>query len=200
MAVPVTTAAGRFARPAAVVVLALGLVGLLLTAVPATAAGTGGIEVSPYPGVVDGKQVTAFHAELPRDGKATKVKYSLRNTTNEPRTAKLYAASAAKDGKGGFTVGDVASSPYISFPTRDVTLAGGKSELGEFEVHGKLDEDAYGAIVVEVMQGAVTQRAATIVYLSPGPVLPIPVLLAIGAAILVLAGGFGVWLVRRRTA
>ena len=185
-----TSTAGRLVRSAVVVLL-------LLLGAPAGAAGTGGIEVSPYPGLVDGKQVTAFHTDLPRDGSEREVRYSLRNTTRQSRSAKLYAASARRDGKDGFTVGDAGSSPYITFPTQQVTLQPGASEVAAFTVHGELDEDAYGAIVVEVQNGSITSRAATIVYLSPGPVLPVPVLLAIGAGVLVLAAGFAVWLVRR---
>ena len=173
---------------------------LLLPSGSAGAAGTGGIEVSPYPGLVDGKQVTAFRTELPRDGSPREVQYSLRNTTRESRSATLYAASARRDGKGGFTVGDAGSSPYIAFPTQQVTLPAGASEVATFTVRGELDEDAYGAIVVEVKNGAITSRAATIVYLSPGPVLPVPVLLALGAGVLVLAAAFAVWFVRRTRA
>ena len=186
-----TSTAGRLVRSAVVVLL-------LWLAIPASAAGTGGIEISPYPGVVNGKQVTAFRATLPRDGSSRSVKYSLRNTTSSPRTAKLYAASATRSAQGEFTVGDAGSSPYLSFASQTVTLPGGASRVASFQAHGKLKDKAYAALVVEVTQGAVTQRAATIVYLSPGPVIPVPVLLGIGAAVLIAAVGVGLWLVRRR--
>ena len=188
-----TSTAGRLVRSAVVVLL-------LWFALPASAAGTGGIEISPYPGVVNGKQVTAFRADLPRNGSSRSVRYSLRNTTSSPKSGRLYAASATRDDKGDFTIGDPGSSPYISFPAKDVTLPGGASQIASFTVHGKISERTYGALVVEVTQGAITQRAATIVYLSPGPVLPIPVLLAIGAAVLIAAVGVALWLVRRRSA
>lgn len=186
-----TSTAVRFVRAAVVIVL-------LALATPSWGAGTGGIEISPYPAVVKGKQLTAFRAELSRNGSARSVTYSLRNTTSSPKTARLYAASASRDGKGGFTIGEAGSSPYISFPAREVTLRGGASEIESFEVRGKLSGDAFGAVVVEVTNGAVTQRAATIVYLSPTGTLPVPLLLAIGAAVLIAAAGVALWLVRRR--
>ena len=72
----------------------LAALALVLTwAAPASAAGTGGIEVSPYPGIVDGHQVTAFHVKVPSRGRAT-VKYSIRNTTNHAVKGRLYGASA----------------------------------------------------------------------------------------------------------
>jgi hypothetical protein len=170
---------------------------VLLRALPATAAGTGGIEVSPYPGLVDGKQITAFHTKVPGDG-SRQVRYSLRNTTTTPRTARLYAASAQRAADGHFTVGDPGSSAYISFDTRTVTLAPKQTEVKAFTVHGPLDHEAYGAIVVEVQNGAITSRAATIVYLEQGSRVPLPLLLAVGAGLLVLAGAAAVVVVRRR--
>ncbi len=71
-----TTTAGRLVRAAVVAFL-------LLLAVPAGAAGTGGVEVTPLPGIVDGKQVTAFHVRMPRSG-TSEVPFALRNLTGEP--------------------------------------------------------------------------------------------------------------------
>jgi len=167
---------------AAAAALVLGL------AVPASAAGTGGIEVSPYPGVVDGKQVTAFHLTAP--GKAA---WALRNTTGESRTGRLYAASATPDGRGGWVIGDAGSSPYLDLPERDVTLAPHEVRVSELRVRGDVEREQHAAIVVEVRTGSVVARAATLVYLRPGgsgsglPALPVGlavlVLLAAGAAV-----------------
>jgi hypothetical protein len=189
-----TTTAVRLARTAVVAFLAS-----LLALAPSAgvlAAGTGGIEISPYPGVKDGKQVTAFHVTVPRKGSGS-VRYSLRNTTSSPKTARLYAASATKSGTA-WTIGDPGTSPYLDFPTRTVTLKGDATQLASFRVHGKVDNKAYGALVVEVTNGSVTQRAATLVYLEPGPVLPLPVLIVLVAVALLLVAGGAVLLARRR--
>lgn len=184
-------------RPRALVTAALALV--LLGAVPASAAGTGGIEVSPYPGVVDGRQVTAFHATVPRSGDGT-VAWSLRNTTGTTRTGRLYAASATADGHGGWTIGDAGSSPYLGFDDRTVTLAPHEVQVSSFTVHGRLTGEQHAAIVVEVHNGSVVARAATLVYLTPGPAVRLPALV-VGLAVLVLlaSGGAVLW-VRRRPA
>ncbi len=174
---------------------------VLLLPVPATAAGTGGIEVSPYPGAVNGRQVTAFHVTVPSRGAAT-VRYSLRNTTTHPASGRLYAASATSDGNGGYTIGEAGSSPYLSFRTRDVTLAGGELTLDTFTVHpglhGRPAAKTYGAIVVEVRNGSVVQRAATLVYLEPGPVVPLPLLVVLVAVAVLALAGLGFLLVVRR--
>lgn len=189
-----TTTAVRLSR-AAVVALLAGLL-VLVPVAGVHAAGTGGIEITPYPGVVNGKQVTAFHVTVPRSGTKT-VRYSLRNTTNSPKTGHLYAASATRNGKS-WAIGDPGSSRYVDFPDRAVTLKGGETSLSDFTVHGKVDGEAFGAVVVEVTNGSVTQRAATLVYLKAGPVLPLPVLLVLIAFGLLLAATAAVLFTRRR--
>ncbi len=188
------TTAGRLARAAVVAWVALVLA--LLPVAGSIAAGTGGIEISPYPGVVNGKQVTAFHVQVPRRGSAS-VRYSLRNTTNGPKTGRVYSASAARSGSS-WSIGDAGSSPYIDFPSKTVALQGGEAQVKSFRVRGKPDKQVYGALVVEVTNGAITQRAATIVYLTPGPLLSIPLLLALVAAVLLVLAGTAIMLTRRR--
>lgn len=185
----------RIARRAAAGALALVLVG----AVPASAAGTGGIEVSPYPGVVDGHQVTAFHAEVPRRGSGT-LAWSLRNTTGETRSGRLYAASATPDGHGGWVIGDAGSTPYLDFPAREVTLKPHEIRVAELRVHGRVDGTQHAALVVEVRNGSVLARAATLVYLEPGPTLPLPRAAVVVAVLVLLGAGAGVAAARRRPA
>jgi hypothetical protein len=187
----------RCRRPAGVA-LQRGRV-VLSPAPAAPAAGTGGVELSPYPGVVDGKQVTAFHVTVPRDGDGTSVRYALRNTTRTTRSARLYAASARRSGSG-WSVGDAGSSPYLDFPDRTVSLRPTEVVVASFRVRGTISDKAYGALVVEVANGSVTQRAATLVYLKPGHRVPLPVLLVGAAVLLLLAAGGGVALARRRPA
>ena len=170
----------------------------LLPTAGVRAAGTGGVELSPYPGVKDGKQVTAFRATVPRRG-SVDVRYSLRNTTDAPRTARLYAASATKQADGQWSIGDAGTSPYISgFSTRSVTLRPGEVQIKQFQVSGDVRDGQASALVVEVTAGSVTQRAATLVYLTRGPVLPVPVLLAIGALLVALCAGIAILVVRRQ--
>lgn len=168
-------------------------------AVPASAAGTGGIEVSPYPGIVDGHQVTAFHATVPGSGEG-KVAWSLRNTTGAVATGRLYAAAATSDGHGGWTIGEAGSSPYLRFDSREVRLAPHEIQVSEFAVHGDLDGPQHAAIVVEVRNGSVVARAATLVYLVPGPAGALPGITVGLALLLVLAASAGVWQARKRPA
>ena len=192
-----TTTAVRCLRTAVVGVLAA--LAVLSPGSGADAAGTGGVELSPYPGVVNGRQVTAFHVTLPRGGGTASVKYALRNTTTATRSARVYAASAQRS-TTGWAVGDPGSSPYLVFPDRTVTLRGSQVELASFTARGAIDHEVFGALVVEVAKGSVTQRAATLVYLKPGRRVPLPVLV-VGIAVLLLAAvGGGIALARRRPA
>ena len=172
---------------------------LFALTVPASAAGTGGIEVSPYPGTVNGHQVTAFHTKVPSRGSAT-VRYSLRNVTAAPVSGRLYAASATPDGKGSYVIGDAGSSPYLTLKTQQMTLTPKQVRLSTFSVHGDLSKRHFAAVVVEVRNGAIVQRAATIVYLEPGRRVPLPlliILIAFGALALAALGWFAVVRPRR---
>ena len=191
-----TGTAVRLSRTAVVVVLSLGL---LLPAGWAVGAGTGGVEISPYPGVVDGKQVTAFHVQVPRHG-SQDVRYALRNTTKTKKSAHLYAASAVQGENGAWTIGDAGSTPYLDFTTRDVTLLPEQVTINAFPTRGDLKQDkAYAALVVEVQNGAITQRAATLVYLTRGPAVSVPLLIALIAGLLLVAAAGAVVLARRRS-
>jgi hypothetical protein len=197
-----TTATAATVRPVRAVAAAV-VLALLWAPAAAYAAGTGGIEVTPVPGVVDGRQVTSFRAELPGNG-TTSVTYALRNITDEPRSARIYAAAARPDGQGSFTIGDAGSSPYVSLDDRRVELEPGEVRAEEFEVESPGDdrpnEVQYAAVVVEVEQGAVIQRAATLVYLEPGSAtsLPLPLPLVVAAIVLIVAVGVAVAVAARR--
>lgn len=188
----------RVARVLAVLTAALALTAAL-GAEPAQAAGTGGIEVDPYPGVVGGHQVTAFHVTVPAHGDVA-VRYSLRNTTAARVHGRLYAAAAVADGHGGWTIAEAGSSPYVGFADQQVVLAPHESRIASFTVHGDVRGTRYAALVVEVRQGAVVTRAATLVYLAPGSALPLPALVVGAAVLLLLAGGAGVLRARERPA
>lgn len=185
-------------RRALALLLTLLTVGLL--ALPAQAAGTGGIELSPYPGVVDGRQVTAFHVAVPTRG-TTHPRYSLRNTRGVAVQGRLYAASATPDGHGGWSIGGAGSARFVRFSDRTVTLKPHETRLASFAVSGDVSGKRYEALVVEVRQGSVVTRAATLVYLTRGRVVPLPVLL-VGVAVLalLLVGGALVVVRRRRLA
>ncbi len=176
---------------------AVGLLLLLLSTSPAEAAGTGGIEVSPYPGVVGGHQVTAFHVSVPSRGAVT-VRYSLRNTTGAPVSGRLYAASASSDGHGGWAVGAAGSADSVELADQQVQLQPQETRLASFDVHGEVGEHA--ALVIEVQQGSVVTRAATLVYLERGRLVPLPVLVVGLAVLLLVVGGAGVAWARRRPA
>lgn len=198
----VTTSAGRLARPALVAVLAaiFAFAVALVAAGPGLAAGTGGIEVTPVPAQQDGQAVTTFRVQVPRDG-ATEVPYLLRNVEDGPRSARIYSARVLSS-DGNFSLDEPDSSPYVSMPDREVTLEEGEVREESFRVtpgpDGPPDGEAYAAVVVEVRNGAVVQRANTLIYLSPGRTLPLPLLLVLLAVLLLLAVATAVALTARR--
>jgi hypothetical protein len=191
---PRTPTAGRLIGPAVVFLL-------LLLAGPAQATGTGGVDISPYPGVVDGKQVTAFHAKIPSSG-SLRVQYALRNTTNRTATARLFAAKALTNGHGHFTIGPAGSSPYLSFADQQVSLKPRETRIASFLIQagteGRPSGKVYGAIVVEVKHGSVIAQAAVVVYLEPGRRVPLPLLIVLIAAGLLALAGLGFLIVVRR--
>ncbi|MCW2615923.1 MAG: hypothetical protein JWN08_2917 [Frankiales bacterium] len=174
---------------------------LVLLAVPAptaSAAGTGGIEVTPVPGEVDGRPVTSFRVEVPGDGER-RIPFLLRNVEPGERSARLFVAPVTRAGES-FALGRADGSPYVSFEAQDVTLAEGESRQLSFTVRGgELPADeVLAAVVVQVGNGSVVQRASTLIYLSPGRRVPLPVLLLVVAGVLVAAAGTAVALVGRR--
>lgn len=181
---------------AAVLVVAL----LAAPTVPALAAGTGGIEVTPVPSQLDGRAVTVFRVEVPRDG-SVDVPYLLSNVEDGPRTARVYVARVRKV-DGSFSLDDAGSSPYVSMEDRSVTLQAEEVREEAFRVapgpDGPPDDEAYAAVVVEVRNGSVVQRANTLIYLSPAPRVPLPLLVLIVAVALVTVVGAGVAVTVRR--
>lgn len=175
----------------------------LVVATPAGAAGTGGIEVTPLPAVVDGEQVTAFRVELPGSGE-DEVPFLLRNVEDGERSATVYAARASRSPDGSYAVGDAGSSPYVSYERREVTLAEGEQREESFVLRRPEGDspsgEQYAAIVIEVGNGSVVQRAATLVYIDPGTALPVslPVLVVLVAVALALAAAAAWAVVARR--
>lgn len=172
---------------------------LALPGVPSAAwgAGTGGIEVTPDPGTSDGHSVTAFHVKVPSRGHVT-VPFFLRNTTSGPVSGRIYAAAAFRDRSGQFTIGGQGSARGVDFPDGTVTLQPQEVRHPSFTVTGPVHGTEFRAVVVEVRRGAITQRAATLVYLQPGRRVPVPVLLAGVAALLLLVAAVGTAVSRRR--
>lgn len=193
------TASRRFARRGAVALLTA--LAVLVPASAATAAGTGGIEVTPLPAIVDGKQATAFHVELPGRG-SKDVKFLLRNVESDTREARVYVAGVTKLPDGQFDVGPAGSSPYASYDSRQVTLAKGEQRVETFRVSrpsgDRPDGTTYAALVVEVSNGAVVQRAATLIYLEEAPLLPLPLPVIVAIALVILMGLAVPLLARRR--
>lgn len=172
-------------RPA-VVVLLLALV------LPASAAGTGGISVTPIPAVKDGKPVTSFRVDLPRDG-TKQVPFTVRNVEDEPRSARLYVAPVTET-DGGFALGQAGASEYVSMPDEVVTLQPGEEREKSFTVTGsdEPDELVHAAVVVEVTNGAVTTQASTLIYLEPSDRVSLPLLL-VALAVLLIALAAAAW-------
>lgn len=177
---------------------------VVVLAPSALAAGTGGIEVTPVPSKVDGKAVTVFRVEVPRDG-STSVPYLLSNVEDGPRTARVYVARVRKV-DGSFSLDDQGSSPYVSMEDRSVTLQPEEVREETFRVSpgpdGPPEGEAYAAVVVEVRNGSVVQRANTLIYLTAEPRVPLPLLILLVAVglIAVVGAGLAVTVRRRRQA
>ena len=190
---PHVPTAGRRARPAVAGVLAAVLVVLLGGG--AGAAGTGGIEVTPVP--EDSRSANAFVV----DADAGEVGFFLRNVVTEQRSARLYAADATEQDGGGFSIGGPGSSELIQLDEQEVTLQAGEVRRMSFEL-AEPDRDQEGtrwaAVVIEVEQGSVVQRAATLVQIEPASGLPLPLLLVLLAVALLVVAGVAVGAVARR--
>ena len=178
---------------AVVVTLAWAVVaGAVLSLGPARAwaAGTGGIELTPLPAFdAGGHLITAFHVSLPAGGVAHE-HFELRNLNDVTHTEQLYAAAAATNGHGGYTIGGPGSAGWIGLADQSVTLGPHAAKLFSFDVHrhgtpvGPL---VYGAIVQVDITTSVVRRVAVLVYLSePGPGRVVPIALAVLAALVLL--------------
>ncbi|MBC7679748.1 MAG: hypothetical protein H7233_12290 [Pseudorhodobacter sp.] len=167
----------RVNRRAAV---ALVLLGTLATAGVASAAGVGGVEVTP-------RQGSSFHVTAPPNGTADE-EFTVRNIGRTTATVRLYTASADSTDSGGWSVGGAGSAPWLELPAASVTLQPGQSRDLRFTVLGS-DDSRNGAVVVEQGTGTVVQRAATLVYATPGRAVPLPwLILAVAVGLLGLAG------------
>lgn len=175
------------------------LLGALAVATPASAAGTGGIEVTPDPPVVDGEQATSFRVDVPDRGEQ-QVPFTLRNVEDERRSARVYAARVSKAQDGTLSLGEAGSSRFVSLQDSQVTLEAGEVRPATFTVEGGelSKDDVLAAVVVEVRTGSVVQRASTLVYLERGRQLPLPLLLVVAAVVLVMVTGAGVAVLARR--
>lgn len=164
----------------------VGLVVLVLPTAPAGAAGTGGLELSPDPAAAaEGDPVARFEVDVPSRGEVTE-SFVLRNVTDEPRTARLYTAEV-REVDGTLQVGAEGSSRWARLASQEVTLGPGEVRTGSFSVQGGElpDGGAMAAVVLEVGDEGVVQRAATMVYLDDGRQVPLPVLLVVVAVALV---------------
>jgi len=173
---------------------------VVLCSGPALAAGTGGIEVTPVPAAVDGKQATSFRVEVPARG-TEQVPFTLRNVEDGERSARIYTAAVSRAADGTLSLDEPGSSEYVELPEQEVTLQAGEVRQESFTVSaGDIDGDQLAAVVVEVRNGAVVQRASTLIHLDKGRQVPLPLLLLVVAVLLVVAGGVGVAAASRRRA
>jgi hypothetical protein len=167
--------------------------GLLVAAVTAiavapaaTAAGTGGIELTPVP-VVDGHRhrVTAFHV-----GPGGRAEFALRNLTDQPVTIRMYAASATRSPSGAWSIGSSGSASWIHLKAESVVVPGHAVLTRTFTVarQGLAKGVTFGAVVLEQSHGTVVERAATLVYLTAAKSsLPERALLPVIVAVLLVA-------------
>lgn len=184
-------------RTTALLVALLTTVGLL-AAGPAHAAGTGDVELV-VPSASDGTPKTSFRVTSSQDS----ISFELVNLVDEPRTARLYAASATRSGSGAISVGTQGSAPWLLVPEGEVALA--PKQVRRFTVpldQNRLEESTtvLGAVVLEAVQGSVVVRVATLVTVEPRSALPLPAwaLAVAGSAIALVVGGLLLVLWRRR--
>lgn len=171
------------------------LLALLPAASPATAAGTGDIELVPAPR--DGQQQSSFRV-LPDEDAIT---FDLMNLAKEPRSVRLYPASATESPGGAISTGAEGSAPWLRLPAQEITLAGQEVRT----VTAALDlallpegERQLGVVVLEALQGAVTVRVATLVTVDPHEPSELPLWLLVVAGGSIATTGLGVLLARRR--
>ena len=154
----------------------------------ASAAGTGGVELTPIPTVDShGKAMTAFHTH-----RGAQARFALRNLTNHAATVRVYAAAATRSASGGYAIGAAGSASWVDVPAQSVTLPAHAIEYRSMRIHKDIPKGtAYGAIVVEQARGNVAQRAATLIYLehttSPVRRALLPIGIAAGLIALVFA-------------
>ena len=181
-------------RVAALLVVSL-VVGVAGLAGPAGAAGTGDVELVPAPR--DGQVQTSFRVRPSEDA----LSFQLVNLADQPRTVRLYAASADRSAGGGIGVGAVGSAPWLDLPEGEITLKGSEARTVTVPLDGDelaAGREQLGAIVLEAPQGAVTVRVATLVTVEPRSALPLP-LWAVALAVISLAlATFGLWVAWRR--
>lgn len=166
--------------------LAVAAVTCLMVAVtaPALAVGTSGVDLTPaLPRNDAGSYVLTLEDREPGDGP----ELVLTNLTAEPRSARVYAASADMRDAGGVGVGGPGTVPWLPL---DESFELGPDEVRTLAVEleprrGDLvdGEDHFVALVLEVSpsESLVTQ-AVTILRVEQGPVTPLPrwpVLLAV---------------------
>lgn len=162
---------------------------VLSTPVAAQAAGVGGVEVTPPDG-------SSFRVSV-TDGGSVEQEFALRNITDQPAQVRLYAAAAEQVGDDGWSVGGAGSAGWLELPDQQVSLAAGEARTLRFSVRGG-PSDRTGAVVVEVGEGTVVQRAATLVHVDAGSRLPLPLIVVVVAVCLLLAAGAAVATVARR--
>jgi hypothetical protein len=178
-------------RSLALFVAGLASVAALMSSAPAaSAAGTGGVELTPIPTVdKHGKAVTAFHVHT-----GTQARFALRNLTDHVATVRVYAAAATRSSTGAYSIGGSGSARWVELPAQTVTMAAHAVQYRSMQISTKNipKGTAYGAVVVEQVRGTVAQRAATLVYLDRGTVSPVrrallPIGIAVGLLALVIA-------------
>jgi len=169
---------------------------LISYAPAASAAGTGGVELTPIPTVDShGKAVTAFHVHS-----GAETRFALRNLTNHAATVRIYAAAATRSSVGAYSIGAAGSARWVELPTQTVTLPAHAVQYRSMHIASKgiPPKTSYGAVVVEQVRGNVAQRAATLVYLDRGTSPVRRALLPIGVAAGLVALVFAVHGVLRR--
>lgn len=168
---------------------------LLCTALPAGAAGTGDVEL--VPAGRDGQPQTSFRIAPGDDA----LRFELINLADEPRSVRLYGASANRGEGGGIGVGSEGSAPWLDLPDEQITLGPREARSFEAGLEGRqLPEgrEQLGAVVLEAPQGAITVRVATLVTVDGRPALPLPLWVVALAVIALALAAFGFWVARRR--
>lgn len=148
---------------------------LLLSAAPALADGTGGVNLT-LPG-----RASAFHLSLAAHEQGTQT-FVLTNLTGATKSVELYAAAAVRNAQGSYAVAGVGSAPWIGLAPQVVTLPAHQHRTYTFTVARDRapwgEGMTYGAVVLQQQSGNVVTRVATLVYLdrlgAPGVPSPAP--------------------------
>jgi hypothetical protein len=129
------------------------------------------------------------------DGAPASGEILLRNRNDEPRTVRLYAASAAREEQGAISLGNEGSAPWVGLRSHEVALSPGETRVITFTLDpARVPADTDGrlptAFVLRVPRGeTVVMQAVSLLSVTGATPPAIPWYLLLVAVLLLLGVG-----------